>query len=44
VFKYLETTHKARIQLLEDDEANIDEFRVFVTKSGEELTTSTAAA
>lgn len=44
VFKYLETTHKARIQLLEDDEANIDEFRVFVTKSGEELTTNNAAA
>jgi len=44
VFKYLETTHKARIQLLEDEEANIDEFRVFVTKSGEELTSGNAAA
>lgn len=43
VFKYLETTHNVRIQLLEDDEANIDEFRVFVTKSGEELTTDAAA-
>jgi ribonuclease G len=44
VFKYLESTHKARIQLLEDDEANLDEFRVFSTTSGEELTTGTAAA
>ncbi len=43
VFKYLEMTHKARIQLLEDDEANVDEFRVFATKSGEELTTGNAA-
>lgn len=43
VFKYLEMTHKARIQLLEDDEANPGEFRVFATKSGEELTTGTAA-
>jgi ribonuclease G len=44
VYKYLETTHKAKIQLLEDDEANLDEFRVFVTKSGEELTQPPAAA
>jgi len=43
IFKYLEMTHKARIQLLEDDEANVDEFRVFATKSGEELTTGNAA-
>ncbi len=44
IFKYLETTHKARIQLLEDDEANLDEFHVYVTKSGEELTTPNPAA
>jgi ribonuclease G len=44
VFKYLEQSHKANIQLVEDDEANIDEFRVFATRSGEELTASNTAA
>jgi ribonuclease G len=44
VFKYLEQSHKANIQLVEDDEANIDEFRVFATRSGEELTVSNSAA
>ena len=43
IFKYLELTHKARIQLLEDDEANPGEFRVFATKSGDELTKAEAA-
>jgi ribonuclease G len=44
VYKYLEMSHKANIQLVEDEEANIDEFRVFATRSGEELTSSSNAA
>jgi len=44
VFKYLELSHKANIQLVEDDEANVDEFRVFLTRSGEELTAASHAA
>jgi hypothetical protein len=38
VFKYLERAHKTKIQLMEDESSNFDEFRVFSTKTGEELT------
>ena len=38
VFKYLEMAHKTKIQLLEDDRANLDDFKIFSGKSGEEIT------
>ena len=40
MFKYLELSHKTKIQLLEDENSNVDEFHVFSTKTGEELTTA----
>jgi len=36
-FKYLEQAHHSKIQLVEDDDANIDEFHFYATKTGEEI-------
>lgn len=39
ILKYWEKTHSSRIQLVEDDNSNFAEFRVFSTGSGEEIST-----
>ncbi len=43
VFKYLEMSHKTKIQLVEDENSNLDEFHVFSSKTGEEITAGAAA-
>ncbi|HAP00047.1 MAG TPA: ribonuclease E/G [Fibrobacteres bacterium] len=40
-FKYLEIAHKTRIQLIEDEDANLDDFRVFNGKNNEEIPVAT---
>lgn len=42
MFKHLELSHKTKIHLLEDEDSNPDEFRVFSTKTGEEITLGAA--
>ncbi len=42
MFKYLEMSHKTKIQLIEDEDSNLDEFRFFHPKTGEEITTGAA--
>ena len=37
MLKYWERTHKVKIDLVEDEDANFSEFRVFATRSGEEI-------
>jgi Ribonuclease G/E len=39
ILTYWERTHSSRIQLVEDDNSNFAEFRVFSTASGEEINT-----
>ena len=39
ILKYWERTHNSRIQLVEDENSNFAEFRVFHTGSGEEINT-----
>ena len=38
IFKYWERTHNTKIQLVEDENANFSEFRIFSPGSGEEIT------
>lgn len=38
IFKYWELSHKTRIQLVEDENSNFSEFKMFATGSGEEIT------
>ncbi|MBW8890135.1 MAG: ribonuclease E/G, partial [Fibrobacteres bacterium] len=38
IVKYWERSHKTRIQLVEDDNSNYAEFKIFSTGSGEEIT------
>ncbi len=44
IFKYWEKTHKTKIQLVEDDNSNFAEFRIFSGQSGEDITPTFANA
>ncbi len=41
-YKYLERSHKTKIQLVEDEDSNLEEFRVFSGRNGDEITLNAA--
>ena len=43
IVKYWERSHRIRIQLVEDENSNYSEFRLFSTGSGEEITQAAEA-
>jgi ribonuclease G len=44
LFKYLERTHKTKIQILEDDDANVGDFRFFSGRNGQDITQEISVA
>ncbi len=43
IVKYWERSHQTRIQLVEDENSNFSEFKIFSTKTGEEIVQATLA-